>query len=449
MDKASSAAENSCSRPEIVAEKLSNGTCVPIDDALVLFDSKHDARLEGCAERVKNRRLEWLATQKVDVFKAILSELSLLLPFETNPNNDNFPEKIPVGQLRNSKLAAAARPLALKYLLDRVGFSSRLIAQNRVELLNPHSLATITLPCTWSESEMQEWLLETEIKRFFDELDRERISANCYSLENRIYKGNLSSIYECFYEGKKCAAKVVNVDELDPTKFSSCWRELCLLREVGSHSSCIINYYGYRLEETKPRQLVMLMDKAAQSVANAISAAPFTAEEMDATIRHLLKGLVFLHERHIIHRDLKLANCLLQRDSAGALANVFIADFGLARKRSEDKPWVAKSAGSTRWMAPEVLAGKRSDLRSDIWSFGMTVVELVNRTPPYHTITVFDVPNLIANKKLPEIIWPSEPLQEPAEAIMSRIKALVKLCLQFDPALRPTAIDLLKSFQSD
>lgn len=452
MAEDASVAEASCFKPETASEKFSNGSQISIDGVLVSFDSNHDARLEGCAERVKKRRLDWLAMRKLEVFMALVDEVVLLLPLEDSSAIVELPKQLFVGQLAKTALATQARSLALKYLLDRAGFSSRLVSQNRVELIDPRSLTFITLPSTWSESDMQEWLVGADIENFFRVLDLERITANSYSLESRIYKGNFASIYECYFDGRKCAAKVVNVDELDPSKLSSCWRELCLLREVGSPSSCpgIVKYYGYRLEESRPRQLVMFMDKATESVANAVGARAFTVNEMDTVVRHILNGLVYLHQRHVIHRDLKLANCLLMRDSAGDISDVFISDFGLARKRSEVKPWVTKSAGSTRWMAPEVLAGKRSDWRSDIWSFGMIVLELVSRTPPYHNIIVFDVPNLVANKRLPEIAWPSEEtLQAPEASKLHRIKAIVKLCLVFDPALRPSALELVKALQAD
>lgn len=432
-------------KPENRSLKLSNGASVHIGDYDVLFDVRGDPRLEGCCERVKSRRLEWLAARNVDLFRGLLEEVLLLLPTSDLASEGPPSVRIYVGKLKSSELVPAARTVALKYFFDRVGLLSRLLENGRVELFNSQSNASVMLPRTLSRDSAEEWLALGETARFFDDLDREHVPVESFSLEKRIYKGNVSSIYECQFRGAPCAAKVINMDELDPAKQRSCWHELCLLREVGSlpPGKGIIKYFGYHFGSSRPRQLVILMERATESLSASVARLPFTPKEMLLALRYILKGLQFLHESNIVHRDLKLANCLLVRSESGGLADVFLADFGLARKRSAESPWIKRQAGSTRWMAPEVLAGKESDWRSDVWSLGMTIVEMVNRKPPYQNIMVLDVPDHIGKEELPTVNWAEIGSQEAHSSELAQLKEIVTRCLKFDPELRPSASELL------
>lgn len=93
-------------------------------------------------------------------------------------------------------------------------------------------------------------------------------------------------------------------------------------------------------------------------------------------LRQLLKGLIFLHQATVIHRDIKAANIL--RDSAGS---VKLADFGAARQLQTICTFSgAKSfCGTPFWMAPEVIRGELYNTAADIWSLACTVVEMVSR----------------------------------------------------------------------
>jgi serine/threonine protein kinase len=92
----------------------------------------------------------------------------------------------------------------------------------------------------------------------------------------------------------------------------------------------------------------------------------------------VLKGLLYLHEQGVIHRDIKGANLLLTKDG-----HVKLADFGVATKSNVSEYSVV---GTPYWMAPEVIELSGASTASDIWSLGCTVIELLDGKPPYHKL---------------------------------------------------------------
>jgi protein-serine/threonine kinase len=94
-----------------------------------------------------------------------------------------------------------------------------------------------------------------------------------------------------------------------------------------------------------------------------------------------LSGLQFLHERHIIHRDIKSDNVLYNEQG-----DVQLADFGFAVQLTEQKSARVTKVGTLHWMAPELIRGERKYSTSiDIWSFGIFAYELAMVEPPYAT----------------------------------------------------------------
>ena len=94
---------------------------------------------------------------------------------------------------------------------------------------------------------------------------------------------------------------------------------------------------------------------------------------------HIAAGLAYAHQRGVIHRDIKPANIMVLGDGT-----VKITDFGIARMRSSDvKTQTGMLLGSPRYMSPEVFLGKRADARSDIFSLGIILYELVTGVAPF------------------------------------------------------------------
>lgn len=146
--------------------------------------------------------------------------------------------------------------------------------------------------------------------------------------------------------------------------------------------------------------------------------------------QQILSGLVYLHNKNTVHRDIKGANILVDPNG-----RVKVADFGMAKHiTGQSSPLSLK--GSPYWMAPEVIRNANGcSLAVDIWSLGCTVLEMATSKPPWSqyegVAAMFKIGN---SKELPAI----------PDHLSEEGKDFVRQCLQRNPLHRPTAAQLLE-----
>ncbi|TYI88753.1 hypothetical protein E1A91_D03G005100v1 [Gossypium mustelinum] len=144
------------------------------------------------------------------------------------------------------------------------------------------------------------------------------------------------------------------------------------------------------------------------------------------------KGINYLHQNNIIHRDLKTANLLMDENQV-----VKVADFGVARVQAQSGVMTAET-GTYRWMAPEVIEHKPYDHKADVFSFGIALWELLTGEIPYSLLTPLQAAVGVVQKSLrPTIPKNTHP----------RLGELLERCWQQDPTQRPNFSEIIEILQ--
>ncbi|KAH9488648.1 hypothetical protein Btru_064883, partial [Bulinus truncatus] len=149
------------------------------------------------------------------------------------------------------------------------------------------------------------------------------------------------------------------------------------------HHDRIVPYYGHQITQSVADLFFGYMPLG--SVSRYYSEhGPLSEHKCMLYTKQILEGLKYLHDRHIVHGDIKGANILLQNDS-----HLRLADFGLSKFLDAACKTNVDWAGTLRWMAPEIINPALSDgikYEADIWSVGCTMVEMLTSDVPYKEI---------------------------------------------------------------
>ncbi|KAM6971890.1 STE20-like serine/threonine-protein kinase [Aplochiton taeniatus] len=134
---------------------------------------------------------------------------------------------------------------------------------------------------------------------------------------------------------------------------------------------------------------------------------PLTEPQIRVVCKQTLEALLYLHENKVIHRDLKAGNILLS-----LAGDVKLADFGVSAKNTKTIQRRDSFIGTPYWMAPEVVMCETSkdrpyDYKADIWSLGVTLIELAQVEPPNHEMNPMRVLLKIAKAEPPTLMQPS------------------------------------------
>lgn len=161
-------------------------------------------------------------------------------------------------------------------------------------------------------------------------------------------------------------------------------REIMIMKECDS--PYIVRYYGSYIKNSNNNLWLIMEYCSAGSVLDLIkSSKTILNEYLIATIlKQVLKGLEYLHSNRKIHRDIKAGNILL--DESG---NAKLADFGVSTELKDSLAHKDTIIGTPFWMSPEVISKSKYNNKTDIWSLGITAIEMAEGEPPYSHIHPF------------------------------------------------------------
>ena len=240
----------------------------------------------------------------------------------------------------------------------------------------------------------------------------------------------------CSSFGKVFKARNTTTAELAAVKIISVEQDAGeVSREIETLKQCdapnIVKYFG---SVSKDGELWIIMEFCEGSSLSDIMEARgrcLNEAQIAAAVAGTLDGLRYLHARGFIHRDVKAGNLLLSDSGM-----VKLADFGVSRTLSSTISRCGTIIGTPFWMAPEVIRDNPTgyDAKADVWSLGITTIELAEGQPPYSNLHPLRAIFLIPSK-------PPPTFNEP-ERWSANLVAFVSACLQKEPDVRPTSAEL-------
>ncbi|XP_041828045.1 TRAF2 and NCK interacting kinase a isoform X9 [Melanotaenia boesemani] len=278
--------------------------------------------------------------------------------------------------------------------------------------------------------------------RSLDEIDLSalRDPAGIFELVELVGNGTYGQVYKGRHvkTGQLAAIKVMDVtgDEEEEIK-----AEINMLKKYSHHRN-IATYYGAFIKKNPPGmddQLWLVMEFCgAGSVTDLIKNTKGNSlkEEWTAYIcREILRGLTHLHQHKVIHRDIKGQNVLLTEN-----AEVKLVDFGVSAQLDRTVGRRNTFIGTPYWMAPEVIACDENpdatyDFKSDLWSLGITAIEMAEGAPPLCDMHPMRALFLIPRNPAPRL---------KSKKWSKKFQSFIESCLVKSHSYRPSTEQLLK-----
>ncbi|KAL5560332.1 hypothetical protein UlMin_036543 [Ulmus minor] len=261
--------------------------------------------------------------------------------------------------------------------------------------------------------------LEAEAKLGDWEIDRRLLK-----IGERIASGSCGDLYRGVYCGEDVAVKILRSEHLNSATEDEFAQEVAILREV-KHKN-VVRFIGAC---TKFPHLCIVTEYMPGGSLYDYLHKNHNVLKLPQLLQFAIdvcRGMEYLHQADIIHRDLKTANLLMDTCNV-----VKVADFGVARFQNKGGVMTAET-GTYRWMAPEVINHQPYDQKADVFSFAIVLWELVTTKIPYDTLTPLQAALGVRQGLRPELPSDAHP----------KLLELMERCWDGTPCNRPTFSDI-------
>lgn len=242
-----------------------------------------------------------------------------------------------------------------------------------------------------------------------------------------IGRGSFGEVYRAIEKstGRVVAIKLVDLEKADE-EIDVIQREIKVMSQIVN--PYVVQYHS-SLMDGSTLWIVMEYMSGGSLKQLLDRIGPFSEDAIAAVLKSLMAGLDYVHKQRKVHRDIKAANILLSGDG-----QVKLADFGVAGQMTATVRQRNTFVGSPFWMAPEVIQESLYNEKADIWSAGITAIELAQGLPPYASEHPYQALFLIPKNNPPTLTGPhfSRPFKD-----------FVSCCLKKVPKERYSAEQLL------
>lgn len=267
---------------------------------------------------------------------------------------------------------------------------------------------------------------------------REDGTKNVFTCLEKLGQGGFAVVYKVKHQNtnKIYAMKIISKQLLMNTKGKSYLEKLkneIQIQKSLIHSNIVQSKISFSDEFNYYIALEYCPGKTISEYLRSNGQGHLNEPEARKVLRDVLNGLIYIHNRKIIHYDLKLENFIIGSDG-----KVKIADFGLSTFRKDDEEKKNSSiCGTPNYMSPEIVMKKDngSNFASDIWAIGVATFIMLTGRAPFAGFYKDDVYDNIKNCQFS--FPPNIPLSMEA-------KDFIKSILKIDPSKRPSAFDLIK-----
>ena len=223
-----------------------------------------------------------------------------------------------------------------------------------------------------------------------------------YTIVSFVGKGGMGSVYLAehkYVKQQKVAIKVINADMVNDFTRSRLQQEAEALARL-NHPN-IVHFIDYHIDEAGNIYLIeeyaegVSLDKYIKEVNGLI-----VEERICGMFEPILDAMSYAHKMHILHRDLKPSNIIITEDGTPK-----ILDFGIATLMREDAQEEGLIMGTPTYMSPEQVKGEKLDERSDIYSLGVVLFQMLTGVTPYDTTTMseFEINRHVVEEELPRL----------------------------------------------